>query len=104
MASAQMMYASYGFNHAVEGFTHIKDMNTLKRAAKENRLFIDIASLPGFNEMDVWLNNPEYKFGEYNNRLKFQGGKFRGELSRCHHHQAIEYFEEYRSDLLCVRW
>ena len=26
--------------------------------------------------MDKWLNNPDYKFGEYNNRLKFQGGKF----------------------------
>jgi len=76
MASAQMMYASNGYTHAIEGFTHIKDMNTLKRAPKENRFFIDIASLPGFNEMDKWLNNPDYKFGEYNNRLKFQGGKF----------------------------
>ena len=73
---AQMLYTSNGYTHAVEGFTHIKDMNTLKRAAKEGRIFIDIASLPGFNEMDKWLNNPEYKFGEYNNRLKFQGGKF----------------------------
>ena len=76
MESAQMMYASNGYTHAVEGFTHIKDMNTLKRAAKEKRLFIDVVSLPGFTEMDVWLNNPDYKFGEYNNRLKFQGGKF----------------------------
>jgi predicted amidohydrolase YtcJ len=70
------MYASNGYTHAIEGFTHIKDMNTLKRAANENRFFIDIVSLPGFNEMDKWLNNPEYKFREYNNRLKFQGGKF----------------------------
>lgn len=76
MKAAQMQYTSNGYTHAVEGFTHIKDMNTLKRAAKENRLFIDIASLPGFNEMDKWLNNPEYKFGEYNDHLKFQGGKF----------------------------
>ncbi|MBE9547810.1 MAG: amidohydrolase [Proteobacteria bacterium] len=76
MEAAQMQYASNGYTHAVEGFTHIKDMNTLKRAAKEKRFFIDIASLPGFTEMDEWLNNPEYPFGEYNNRLKFQGGKF----------------------------
>lgn len=76
MKSAQMIYASNGYTHAIEGFTHIKDMNTLKRAAKENRFFIDIASLPSFTEMDQWLNNPGYKFGEYNNRLKFQGGKF----------------------------
>jgi len=76
MKAAQMQYVSNGYTHAVEGFTHIKDMNTLKRAAKEGRFFIDIASLPGFTEMDKWLNNPEYPFGEYNNRLKFQGGKF----------------------------
>ena len=76
MEAAQMQYTSNGYTHAVEGFTHIKDMNTLKRAAKENRFFIDIASLPGFTEMDKWLNNPEYKFGEYEHHLKFQGGKF----------------------------
>ena len=76
MLPAQMEYARNGYTHAVEGFTHIKDMNTLKRAAKEKRLFIDIVSLPGFNEMDKWLKNPDYKFGEYNNHLKFQGGKF----------------------------
>jgi len=76
MEAAQMQYTSNGYTHAVEGFTHIKDMNTLKRAAKEGRFFIDIASLPGFNEMDEWLNNPEYSFGEYDNHLKFAGGKF----------------------------
>ena len=76
MEAAQMNYASNGYTHAVEGFTHIKDMNTLVRAAKENRFFIDIVSLPGFIEMDEWLNNPDYEFGEYNNHLKFQGGKF----------------------------
>ena len=76
MEAAQMQYTSNGYTHAIEGFTHIKDMNTLKRAAKEGRFFIDIASLPGFTEMDKWLNNPEYPFGEYNNHLKFQGGKF----------------------------
>ena len=76
MEAAQMQYASNGYTLAVEGFTHIKDMNTLKRAAKEGRFFIDIASLPGFNEMDKWLNNPEYPFGKYDNHLKFEGGKF----------------------------
>ena len=76
MEAAQMLYASNGYTHAMEGFTHIRDMNTLKRAASENRLFIDIASLPGFTEMDQWLNNPDYPFGEYHKHLKFQGGKF----------------------------
>jgi len=76
MEAAQMQYASNGYTHAIEGFTHIRDMNTLKRAAKEGRLFIDVISLPGFTEMDQWLNNPDYPFGEYHNHLKFQGGKF----------------------------
>ncbi len=76
MKEAQMRYTSNGYTLAVEGFTHIKDMNTLKRAAKEGRFFIDIVSLPGFNEMDKWLNNPEYPFGKYDNHLKFGGGKF----------------------------
>ena len=76
MEAAQMQYTSNGYTHAVEGFTHIKDMNTLKRAAKESRFFIDVVSLPGFTEMKEWLNNAEYPFGEYNNRLKFAGGKF----------------------------
>lgn len=76
MKAAQVQYTSNGYTQAVEGFTHIKDMNTLKRAAKEERFFIDIISLPGFTEMDKWLNNPEYPFGEYNNGLKFAGGKF----------------------------
>ena len=76
MKEAQMQYTSNGYTTAVEGFTHIKDMNTLKRAAKEKRFFIDIVSLPGFNEMDKWLNNPDYPFGKYDNRLKFEGGKF----------------------------
>ncbi len=76
MKPAQMMYAANGYTHAMEGFTHIKDMDLLKKAAKEKRLFIDLVSLPGFNEMDQWLNNPDYPFGEYHNRLKFGGGKF----------------------------
>jgi len=76
MKNAQMLYISNGYTQAIEGFTHIKDMNTLKRAAQENRLFIDVISLPGFNEMDEWLNNPEYPFGKYDHHLKFGGGKF----------------------------
>jgi predicted amidohydrolase YtcJ len=73
---AQMMYASNGYTQAVEGFTHIKDMDFLKKAAIEGNFFIDIISLPGFTEMDKWLNNAEYPFGKYDHHLKFGGGKF----------------------------
>jgi predicted amidohydrolase YtcJ len=74
---AQMMYASNGYTHAVEGFSHIVDLDFLLRAADEERLYIDTAALPGFVEMDVWLDNPKYEFGEYDNRLKLQAGKFK---------------------------
>ena len=45
-------------------------------ADRKGLFFIDIVSLPGFTEMDKWLNNPDYKFGEYYDHLKFEGGKF----------------------------
>ncbi len=71
----QMMYAQNGFTLANEGFTHTKDIRFLQKAASENRLFIDIVSLPGFSEMDQWLNKPEFPFGQWNSRLKLEGIK-----------------------------
>lgn len=76
MKPAQMMYASNGYTQAVEGFTHVKDMELLQTAAAQDKLFIDIISLPGFDEMETWLNNPKFPFAEYNQHLKFGGGKF----------------------------
>jgi predicted amidohydrolase YtcJ len=71
----QMMYAQNGFTLANEGFTHTKDIRFLQKAASEKRLFIDIVALPGFTEMDQWQNQPEFPFGQWNNRLKLQGIK-----------------------------
>jgi predicted amidohydrolase YtcJ len=71
----QMMYAENGFTLANEGYTHAKDIRLLQKAAAQNRLFIDIVSLPGFSEMDQWLNKSEFPFGQWNNRLKLQGIK-----------------------------
>lgn len=71
----QMMYASNGYTLATEGYTHAKDIRFLQKAAAQNRLFIDVVALPGFSEMDQWLNKPEFPFGQWNNRLKLQGIK-----------------------------
>ena len=60
---AQRMYASNGYTRAVEGFSFLTDLDFLQRAAREKKLFIDIAALPGFPEMDSWLDNPKYEFG-----------------------------------------
>ncbi|MEB3192213.1 MAG: amidohydrolase family protein [Snowella sp.] len=76
MKPAQMMYASTGYTHAQEGFTHVKDLDFLMKAAAENKIFIDIVSLPGFTEVQKVVNNPKYKFGEYDHKLKIQGIKF----------------------------
>ncbi len=76
LKDAQMLYASNGYTQAMEGFTHISEMDMLQRGASENKLFLDIISLPGFSEIDQWLNNPKYPLNSYNNNLKFAGGKF----------------------------
>ncbi|MBL0709665.1 MAG: amidohydrolase [Colwellia sp.] len=75
MAKAQEEYTSQGYTHAVEGFTHTKHIDFLMKAAEQNKLVIDIASLPAFTEMDQWFDNPKYKFGEYNNKFKLQACK-----------------------------
>jgi predicted amidohydrolase YtcJ len=75
MKPGQMMYAANGFTLANEGFTHTKDIRLLQKAAAQKLLFIDIVSLPGFSEMDQWLNKPEFPFGKWDNHLKLQGVK-----------------------------
>ena len=75
ISQAQRMYSSEGYTHAQDGFTSIKNMNFLKKAAAQNKLVLDVVSLPGFNQFKEWVNNPDYPFGEYNQRLKFQGIK-----------------------------
>ena len=76
MKPAQMMYASEGYTHAYEGFTHLKDLDFLMKAAEEGAIFLDISTLPAFTEAPEWMNNPKYVFGEYHNGLKLQGIKF----------------------------
>ena len=76
MKPAQMMYASNGYTQAVEGFTHAKDLRFLQKAAKENRIFLDLLALPAFTELEDVLGHPkEFIFGEYNNHLKLQAVK-----------------------------
>ncbi len=76
MKPAQMTYASEGYTHAQEGFTHQKDIDFLMKAAEENRIFLDIISLPGFTEIPRVVGNADYKFGEYRKGFKLQGIKW----------------------------
>ncbi len=75
MKPAQMLYASDGYTQAIEGYTHIRDLDFLQLAAEQNKIFLDILSLPGFDQMEAWLDNPKYPFGEYHNGLKIQACK-----------------------------
>ncbi len=75
MDETQQIYASQGYTHVQEGSTQVKDMRFLKKAAKEEKIYLDIVSLPVFIDFEKWFNNPEFPFGEYNNHLKFQGIK-----------------------------
>lgn len=75
MKPGQMLYAENGYTVANEGFTHVKDLRLLQKAAAQGRLFIDVVALPGFVEMDQWLGNAEFPFGSWNGRLKLQGVK-----------------------------
>ncbi len=72
---AQQMYASEGYTHAQDGFSKTKNIDFLKRAASQGKLYLDVIALPGFNEMKKWLNNDQYPFGQYKDGLKLQGMK-----------------------------
>jgi len=73
---AQMMYAGNGYTQAVEGFSHIKDIDFLRKAASQERLFIDLLTLPGYTEVTKVFADPDkYPFGVYNNHLKIQAVK-----------------------------
>lgn len=75
MDAAQQMYASQGYTHAQEGFSHLADADFLMKAAAQKRVYLDIASLLSFTELDTWLNNAKYPLGTYQDGVKLQGMK-----------------------------
>ena len=75
MKPAQMMYAENGYTQVMEGFTHVTELAFLQKAAREERIFLDILALPAFTDMETWLGNPKYPFGVYDNGLKIQACK-----------------------------
>src|SRR5271168_3613131 len=57
MDGAQQIYASNGYTTAQEGATHAKDVDFLKKAASQKRLYIDVVSLPIFVDLPAVLAN-----------------------------------------------
>ncbi len=73
---AQMDYARNGYTRAIEGFAFIQDIEFLQKAAEENKLFIDIAALIAFPEIEEWLHNPKFPFdSEYKNHFRIAAMK-----------------------------
>lgn len=76
IGDAQMEYASNGYTSAVEGFALIDDVDFLQTAASEGKLFIDVAALMGFPQIEEWLDNPKYPFeNEYTNNFRIAAMK-----------------------------
>src|SRR5271168_482167 len=76
MNAAQQIYASNGYTTAQEGATHGHDVEFLKKAASQNRLYLDIVSLPLFIDLPAVLEKyPAGTWGSYDNRFKLGGVK-----------------------------
>lgn len=86
---AQQTYAKEGYTTIQEGATHANELKLLKKASNNNKLYIDIVSLPLITEVPTlvseYLVNPNDKkinmenineqFGGYNKNLKIGGIK-----------------------------
>jgi predicted amidohydrolase YtcJ len=72
---AQDEYARHGYTTMQEGATQPADLALLRKAAAEERLFLDLVSLPLFTQAKQIVGQPGYAFGSYDKRLKLGGIK-----------------------------
>jgi predicted amidohydrolase YtcJ len=76
IGEAQAEYARNGYTSAIDGFATTEDVKFLQKAAAQGKLYIDIAALMGFVEMDHWLDNSEFPFEKkYSNNFRIAGMK-----------------------------
>ena len=89
--AAQQIYAAAGVTTVQEGATGSKDLALLRKGAAQERLYLDIVSLPIILDVPALVREyaPDFRgdpgelpdesasaFGTYNQRLKLQGIKF----------------------------
>ena len=74
--AVQRIYTSEGYTHAQDGALHADEYAVLQNAAAQNKLYIDIAALAVFTDLEKWLVEGAYEFRKYNNHLKLEGIKF----------------------------
>lgn len=76
ISATQEEYARNGYTSAVDGFATTEDVRFLQKAAAQGKLYIDIAALMAFVEMEQWLDNPEFPFEQnYNNHFRIAAMK-----------------------------
>ncbi|HFB99840.1 MAG TPA: amidohydrolase, partial [Phaeodactylibacter sp.] len=76
LKQAQMKYAKNGYTRAIDGFAFMSDIDFLKKASEQKKLFIDIAALVAFPEVQKWLGNPKYSFSKtYQNNFRIAAMK-----------------------------
>jgi predicted amidohydrolase YtcJ len=75
LKSAQQYYASNGVTTAAEHLAFPEKMTILDSAAARKELFIDIETLPAYTIADKIVGNKNFKWGTFNNHLKYTGIK-----------------------------
>lgn len=73
--AVQQLYASQGYTHAQDGFTISEDLDFFVRAAAEGRLYLDVAALGSFLEVDAWVGQDKYPTAEYRDGFRIAGMK-----------------------------
>ena len=75
--AAQRLYACKGTTTVQEGATHAKDLELLRTAADQGRLYLDVVAVPLVLEVPKLLEEhySAASFGAYHHRLKLQGIK-----------------------------
>jgi len=75
LKSAQQYYASNGVTTAAEHLAFPEKMVILDSAAARKELFIDIETLPAYTIADKIVGDKNFKWGTFNNHLKYTGIK-----------------------------
>ncbi len=72
----QMIYARAGVTTGYEGATHLAQLNTLKDAADQGLLFMDVIALPFITDLEnILADYPVDQWMKYDNNLKIGGCK-----------------------------
>lgn len=71
----QELYASVGITTAQDGMTGLESIELLRKAAADQKLFIDIVALAQYAAVDKLLSDGSTRFGVYDAHLKLGGFK-----------------------------